>query len=224
MEGQFRPVRRLTKWLFWLYIVLIILTAGAIASGYAYADLINRIISGEFITEAEIATTEFTYGAIGVPQIVLYYFVIILFFIWIYRTHKNLPYLNVEGLRFTPGWSVGYFFVPFMSLFRPYQMMAEKWKASNPKADMSDKESWKTSSPSPIVGGWWAFFLTSIIAAQIAFQIGWRGGEQLSDLLTATYAMLVSDATDVGWILTSIFLVRRIAQFQEAKYRLITSA
>lgn len=223
MEGKFRSVSKLSKWLIWIYIISIGLLAASIAWGFVYADLINRIIGGEFITETEIIDTESIYGAIGGAVFILYILAMILFFIWIYRTHKNLPYLNVEGLRFTPGWSVGYFFIPFVSLFRPYQMMVEKWKASNPNLDISNWESWKTSNTSPLIGCWWAFFLSSAIAGQIVSRIGWGGGGQLSDFLTATYVTQVSDAIDVGWIITSIFLVRRISQFQETKYRLITS-
>ena len=36
---------------------------------------------------------------------------------WIYRAHANLRLVDVDGLIFTPGWSVGWYFVPVASLF-----------------------------------------------------------------------------------------------------------
>ena len=223
MEGQFKSVSTLSKWLSRIYIALIVLLPISIIWGRIYADLINKAISGEFITEAEALTTEAIYGGIALALLVPYVLAGILFLIWVYRTHKNLPYLNVEGLRFKPGWSVGYFFIPLMALFRPYQMMVEKWKASNPNVNISNQESWKTSSSSPLIGCWWAFFLASAIAGQIVFRMGWWGGEQLSDLLAVTNATIVSDAIDIGWVITSIFIVRRISQFQEEKHRVVIS-
>lgn len=222
MEGQFRSVSKLSKWLIWIYIILIGLLLASIAWGFVYADLINRIISGEFITETEIIDTESIYGMIGVAGWILYILGMILFFTWVYRTHKNLPSLNAGGLRFKPGWSVGYFFIPFMSLFRPYQMMVEKWQASNPNVDIANSESWKTSNTSPLIGCWWALFLTNGIAQWAVFRMGW-GGEQLSDLLSATNMTIASDAISVGLVITSIFLVRRISQLQKTKHKLISS-
>jgi len=33
--------------------------------------------------------------------------------------------------RFTPGWAVGYWFVPFVNLVRPYQIVADLWLRSD---------------------------------------------------------------------------------------------
>ena len=50
---------------------------------------------------------------------------------WIYRAHANLRDANVEGTTITPGWAVGWFFVPFASLFKPFEAMRELWNASD---------------------------------------------------------------------------------------------
>jgi len=219
-EKQFRSVNNLTKWVSGLYFVLMIASIVAIAFGYAQADLINRAISGEMITESEAVANDVRYAAVGSVQLAVSITSIIVFLVWVYRTHKNLRYLHAEGLRFTPGWAVGWFFVPFMSLFRPYQVVSEIWKASKPEVDTPD--SWEKSTSSPIIGGWWAFFLISNFAGMVASRI-WLGGEELSELLTATYGYMVFDATTVVWTIMAILLVKRISQFQEAKYRLISS-
>lgn len=222
-QKQFRSASNLTKWVCWLYVILAIVSAIAIASGYAQAELLNRAISGEVITWSEATANDTRVSLVGMAQFVLFFPSFIVFLIWIYRTHKNLPYLHAEGLRFTPGWSVGWFFVPIMNLFRPYQVVSETWKASNPEIDMSDSVSWQKSASSPIVGWWWAFFLISSFVAQIAVRIAFSG-EELSDFLATTYAYMVSDAVDIVWIIITIFLVRGISQFQETKYGLISSS
>ncbi len=51
--------------------------------------------------------------------------------IWIYRAHANLEAAGLDDLEFSPGWSVGWFFVPIMNLFKPFQAMRELWNGSH---------------------------------------------------------------------------------------------
>jgi len=179
-------------------------------------------MAGEFITEAEAMDSGMIYDAVAIAQTILYTSVTIIFFIWIYRTHKNLYFLNAGDLRFTPGWSVGWFFVPFMNLFRPYQVVVETWKASDPNTNVSDKQSWKTLRSSPIIAGWWVFYLISNYAGFILLRMSWQIGEELSDLLYITEAYIYADFINIVWMITSILLIRRISQFQDVKYRILT--
>jgi len=50
---------------------------------------------------------------------------------WIHRAHANLEAANLPGLEYTPGWSIGWFFIPFASLWKPFSAMRELWNASN---------------------------------------------------------------------------------------------
>ena len=62
----------------------------------------------------------------------------ITFLMWFHRVRANLPALGVTDARWSPGWAVGWWFVPVMSLFRPYQVAAEVWQASDPAATQAD--------------------------------------------------------------------------------------
>jgi len=216
----FTPINNLSKWVSWIFLILIVLNLIAILSRYAQAELLKRAIAGGIITESEATANDMREAVIGFVQFGLYVTSGILFLIWIHRAYKNLHSIRADGLRFTPGWAVGWFFVPIMSLFRPYQVVSEIWRASNPKIDLADTTSWQTSVSSSVVGWWWAFFLISNFVANIALRTVFSG-EELSDLLTSTYAYIVSDAIDVVGILITILMVRRIGQFQETKHTLI---
>ena len=221
-QEQFKSISARTQLLLCLLVILLVLDIAAVFSGLAQADLINRAIGGEIITESEAMANDNRQAAIGFGQTALYIGCFIALLIWIYRANKNLRSLRAAGLSFTPGWAVGWFFVPFMNLFRPYQVVSEIWKASGPKVNMADDTSWKAVTTSPIVGCWWALFLTSNFIANIALRTVFSGIE-LSDLLDSTYAYMVSDGIAVIYLLTAIFMVRRISQFQEAKNKLISS-
>ena len=160
-QPQIQSIDGRSKWVFWIFITLIILNIAALVSGYAQAKLLDRAIRGERITWAEATSNDDREALIGFAQTALYITSAIVFLVWIHRAHRNLPSLHAADLRFTPGWAVGWFFVPIMSLFRPYQVASEIWRASEAKEDTTDGTSWKSVATSPIVGWWWALFLIS---------------------------------------------------------------
>jgi Domain of unknown function (DUF4328) len=73
---------------------------------------------------------------------------IVLWLVWQHRMTANLWARDPNGLRITPGWAVGWWFIPFASLGMPLVAMLELDRRSTP-----------TGVPrraSPLVGWWWA--------------------------------------------------------------------
>jgi uncharacterized BrkB/YihY/UPF0761 family membrane protein len=221
-QQRFESINKRTQLLFWILVIVMVLSIISIISNFALTELIKRAIRGEIVTESELMAIDNIQTAIWPWQIVLVIAYVIVFFMWIYQANKNLRSLRAAGLRFTPGWAVGWFFIPIMNLFRPYQVVSEIWKASDPDVDTTDDTSWKAVSTSPIVGCWFALYLISFFIARIAIQ-SIPSGIELSALLNATYAYIVSDGVNIAFLLTTIFMVRGISQFQEAKNELISS-
>ena len=89
------------------------------------------------------------YGCLGLLLIPVYITCIVLYCVWVYRANKNARALGALGMKHTPGWCVGWFFVPIANLFMPYQAVREIYQASDPKADLS---SWESSHVLPEVG------------------------------------------------------------------------
>jgi len=63
----------------------------------------------------------------GCVYFLLAIFLGVIFLRWIYRTNKNLHVLSSEHMTFSPGWSLGWYFIPVANLFKPYQAMKEIW-------------------------------------------------------------------------------------------------
>lgn len=55
-------------------------------------------------------------GAIAVPM-------------WMHRAFRNLPALGEQGMRWSPAWAAGGWFVPFANLYIPYQVMLVLWSS-----------------------------------------------------------------------------------------------
>lgn len=91
-----------------------------------------------------------TVGLTAVAQLIS----AIMFLMWMHRVYRNLPALGATRLSMSPGWAVGYWFIPFVNLFKPYRAMHETWQHSDPKAGFS-----RMASPATLVGVWWAGFI-----------------------------------------------------------------
>lgn len=202
-------LKSLNKLAIWIYCIFGILLIINIVAAWSDAQLIERGVTLETVSQLELMEIGFRNMMIFIADFTIGIASAVVFLMWIYRAYKNLAALGATGLRFTPGWAVGWFFIPIANLVRPYQVTSEIWKASEPKVDTTDSTSWKNLATSPIVGWWWALFLISSFIAAVASEFPF-------------YGTMVSEIVDIIGISITILMVRRISQLQELKGELIS--
>jgi hypothetical protein len=95
---------------------------------------------------------------------------IVLVSMWLYRAHANLRLAGIEG-EFSPGWAVGWYFIPIANLFKPFEAMRELWNASHMKPIGFDAE-----APSD-VKIWWVCFIVGNILTNISTRINGYTGD-----------------------------------------------
>jgi Domain of unknown function (DUF4328) len=76
----------------------------------------------------------------------------VLFLAWVYLASRNLPALGVAGLRYRPGWSVGWFLLPIANVFMPYLVIKELWQASSGGFGTD----WRSKRIPLVPAAWWA--------------------------------------------------------------------
>ena len=136
-------------------IITVLLLFGVVASvaetlsSYSQLDLLNRMRSGMKVTQGEVLANAAQQASIAFAALGLYIVTAITFGIWIVRAHKNLRAFGITDTTYTPGWALGWFFVPFLNLVRPFQAMKELWQASHAGAE------WSKSSSTKLVNSWW---------------------------------------------------------------------
>ena len=141
----------------------------------------------------------------------------IVFLLWIYRASQNLHSLGALGQRFSPGWAVGWWFVPIMNLFRPYQVVKEVWKVSDPELALDTTREWTTTRASPLLAWWWASWLVSNVLGNAAFRAFFRS-DSTEELISADQVSLAADAATLVAVVLAIIVVRRITKRQGEKY------
>lgn len=88
------------------------------------------------------------------PLIALNLALVIMVAMWIYRAAHNARLVR-PSMQNSPGWAVGWYFIPIANLWKPYQAMSEIWRIS------CHPDSWKSVSTPAVMGWWWAGWLLS---------------------------------------------------------------
>jgi hypothetical protein len=130
--------------------LMIALTVGAIVSDAMEIALLQRLIDGQDVRDAELVANDDRQGLIGSAQLVLYLAGVVTFIMWLYRAYQNVDVVKPGGRRYGHGWAIGAWFVPILNLFRPKQIVNDVWWAGE------ERPQW-----SLLVWSWWACFLVS---------------------------------------------------------------
>ena len=218
--NPFESGRTRALWVLAIFGILAIVNIVGVFSSYSEAELIQDIIDNKYVSDSDIESNDDRQALIGMVQMALYIAVAIAFLMWIHRAHRNLQSLGNQDLKYSPGWAVGWFFIPIMNLFRPYQVMSEIWRGSDPDLPIGDSRAWKSSTVSSLVGWWWAFYLICEVVAQITSRVAFQG-EELSEMKSAAYLFMASDSIDIVGFLVTSMLVWQIVQRQEQKHMLV---
>lgn len=167
-EYHFKPTHGLTAWLTGLLGLSIGLTLmsfliDGIWTTYLIYDQAHKVAPNFIYMLSEHAETmdemqRVLTAAIAVVAIVY----IIMFCVWLYRSAANNRALGASGLKYSPGWTVGWFFIPFANLVMPYRTVREVWLASQDPADRADR------GAAPLVLAWWGTYILASATTRIA--------------------------------------------------------
>ncbi|WP_374409285.1 DUF4328 domain-containing protein [Pelagerythrobacter sp.] len=102
-------------------------------AGLTGVHLIGLVLvtSGSLSSDAMFVGDWHVVDLIGIPSLIAIVASIVAVAMWIHRAHANLAAADLHGLDYTPGWAVGWYFVPIANLFKPFQAMRELWNASH---------------------------------------------------------------------------------------------
>ena len=209
--------QNLTSWVvrfLWLHIFI---SAFAVAVNALEFDFFKDIESQSFQTEEELIIAGELIDQLQVVATVLF---LITFFLggivilkWIYRSNTNAGFLGAKDMKFSPGWSVGWFFIPVANLWKPFQAMQEIYNASlNPV-------NWKDLEKPKIVQQWWGLWIISNSLTQFNNNKAEKA-ETISELINLN---LLYQAGEVLWIIlcvTLLSLVKKISKSQLENFSL----
>ncbi len=207
----FRDLSGISGKLSILLLLGLVLHIVGIASSLMQANLLSH----PPYTLAQASANDLRERLVHVGQFILLLITMIVFGRWIYLAHKNLPELGARYLRFTPGWSVGCFFVPFLNLWAPYQAMRDLAKASR------NPHQWQLEDTSFLIVLWWILWLIEQALSNAGFRLS-LNAHTLEEYQAMTLVHIVSGVLSLPVYIIARYIVRRVWKDQSETYTHMT--
>jgi hypothetical protein len=140
-----------------------------------------------------------------------------LFLVWVNRSNKNLHAIGMTDMQFSPGWAVGWWFVPFINLVRGHTIVKELWEGSDsPSLQVSDAK----KAPQ-LLDFWWGAWLISGLLARISGRMVNGDSPSLDDFQNSAYLGIAGSLVSLVAGYLVIRIVSAISEAQSNKRRQI---
>lgn len=168
---------------------------GFIASGIVFLFVLaGYLLFADYLpifmmpqSEANLDVLTFVGLVWGLSSVVAFFFACR----FTYRAMRNLHTINSPAAKVSPGWAVGYYFVPFANLVMPANAMSQIYHGTHE----SIGEKSRHASPIPL---WWTCWLLSNVPETIADSSG----------ATGVTAFMFYLASGILTLIASISLIR----------------
>jgi len=157
MKEPPKPIQGIAKAVVLLLVAQIVI---AIAEAIALAhriDVLQQLRNGSIAAAREGAAADDFVTTMATFDTIAFLTTVVIWCIWQHRAQTNAIELAGGGLRFTPGWAVGWWFIPIANLWKPFQAVRELWKASHGGVAWQSLRTW------PVIGWWWAIWMVSLV-------------------------------------------------------------
>jgi len=188
-----------TTWLQRSLITLIVVETLSLLSSAMQLNLLSNLPVDMEAAKAN----DLRESIMGAAFFITYLFTSVVFARWIIASHKTVRALGAQGMTITPGWAVGYYFIPFINLVRPYTAMKELWCAS------VDPQHATTQVAPSLLPGWWTLWIINGVLGQIIWRMSMHA-EGIEMLKTVTVLSIVGSIAGVALSFVALKLVRGI--------------
>lgn len=157
-------------------------------------------------------------GVLALMQFPAYVLSIVLFLVWLFRIYKNLSALRSSSTEFTPGWAMGWWFIPFANLVKPFQVVRSAWSESDPDFDPQTGFLTSIQAGAPaFMSLWWAFWILSNISANITSKV--YDLDKMETVLISGYFFILTGILSVVAAGLAIKVVMDITDRQDQRFK-----
>ncbi len=178
------------------------------------ADVLSGLFQAARLLSSPTAEASGVEALINFAQFLGFVLSIVFFLQWMHRAYANLPGLGAERLRFTPGWAVGYFFVPFANLVYPLYAMREIWHHSSPTppARRSNLEQQSVRQ----VDSWWIAFFIMNFLSNMSLRLSMKATNHEMEIVSEWFSV-ASCLFAVPAALMAMSIIRKIDAYQSER-------
>ena len=220
MNQIYRPTKT------WALLTVASLAFTTIFDAFTFLIGTAQVLSPDFAVQlddgGEMSSWLMIQGILALLQVPVFLATSIVFLVWLNLSYKNLHVLRPSFLNFSSGWAVGYWFIPFLNLWKPFQVVREVWWESDPEIPQDQMFLTESLHSAPTyMGVWWAFWLGSNIANNIAGRM--FDLEGTANIAAAGVVFVVTAMLSITAAILAIMVVRDITSRQAARFLTVRS-
>lgn len=179
--------------------------------------------AGSAVADADLAAGDLRLGLLSAALLVVLLATVPAFIVWFHRLYTNLRALGATDVRFSSGWAIGAWFVPFLNLWRPKQIADDIWRASDPDADTVSGAHWRGRPVAGVVHVWWGLYLLSNLVNQAVVRYT-IDAESVQELRTRALADSGAAVLDALAALAALWFVVQITARHERRAAIVHPA
>jgi len=188
--------------LIWIVLAVEIIS---LISGYFQYDLLQTVANGGEISTETATANDTREQMIGIIYLIVYVISAVTFIQWFRRAYFNL-HQKVTYLAHTEGWAAGSWFVPIVSLYRPFQIMKELYQETKElliEKGINVNSNFTTSS----LGWWWTLWIINTIIGQFVFRYSMKA-ESIDELTISTVASVIGNIAGIPLALITVKVIK----------------
>lgn len=212
-KEEFKDPTNLIAWIKYFLCFQVVLAFVAIGSNLMEYQLLTDFQNGVYFSQemavADAEANDKRQAVIAFSYLGVFIVSGVLILRWIYQANQNARQFGAKDMAFSPGWSIGFYFIPIVSLWKPYQAMKEIWQASQNPAN------WPVEKVSSILGIWWFFWIANSIVGQAVFRLS-RRAEEISEIMNVNLVSQTSEVISIPLALVTWLMIKNVSNAQLA--------
>lgn len=183
-------------------------------SSYLQLNLLQDIQEGMFVAESVLEDNDNREFWVAIIYTIASISGAVIFIQWFRRAYFNMHVRFGNG-QHSEGWAAGSWFVPIISLYRPYQIMKEMDEKATQKIRTLTNNTIHENTM--FIGLWWFLWIVSNYLGKYILKKAFRG-ETIEDLINLTTVEMVNSG--VGIVL-GFFVIKVILDYRNKESQLV---
>lgn len=154
----------------------------------------------------------------GYAQAAIDLIFLVIWFVWVFKSNKLARALGATRMQYSPGWSIGWYFIPIANIFKPFLAMRELYMASMSPGylDMSSEQEEMPGSLH-VVTLWWLFWLADGWVGRIVFKYSLKA-EAMDELVFVSKLNIFAELLNAASAVFCVLLVKLIWRAQSESF------
>lgn len=199
---------KLAETLIWVVLVFELIS---VFTGYQQLELLLNVKNGRTVTMQEASANDMRVLIVSVLSLIVAIISWVTYIQWFRRAYYNLNLRTT--CHYTEGWAAGSWFVPIISLYRPYEIMCEIWD----KTTEQITNKWG-DVPMPakrwVIGLWWTLWIINGIIGSLFTRWALKQ-ETLDHLILGTRVEIITSLLVFPIAYLAVRVIRNVSKREE---------